>query len=78
MRATGSGDYIWQLSVQAGQPDSLLAHAVCVVPTIRAATTGLKSVLFGDMSAFGVHFTAPVSFERSDDFGFQNDLANFR
>lgn len=78
LKATGSGDYIWQPSVQAGQPDSLLGYPVYVDPTMPAATTGLKSVLFGDMSAYGVRFTGPVRFERSDDFAFQNDLATFR
>jgi HK97 family phage major capsid protein len=43
-----------------------------------AATTGLKSVLFGDLSACGVRCSGPVRFERSDDFAFQNDLATFR
>jgi hypothetical protein len=43
-----------------------------------AATTGLKSVIFGGMSAYGLRFTGPVRIERSDNFAFQNDLTTFR
>jgi HK97 family phage major capsid protein len=74
----GTGGYLWEPSAQAGQPDLLLGHPVYLDPTMPASTTANKSVLFGDMGAYGVRFSGQVRFERSDDYAFGNDLATFR
>jgi HK97 family phage major capsid protein len=50
LKASGSGDYLWQPSVQLGLPSTLLGYEVVQVPGMPAMTTGLISILFGDMA----------------------------
>lgn len=47
----GNSAYLWQPSVQAGVPSTLFGYAVEVNQQMPAATTGNKSVLFGDFYA---------------------------
>ena len=47
----GQGNYIWQPSYVAGQPSTLLGYPVIEVPGMPNMTTGLISMLFGDMEA---------------------------
>jgi HK97 family phage major capsid protein len=47
----GQGNYIWQPTFQAGQPSTLQGYPVVEVPGMPAMTTGLVSILFGDMEA---------------------------
>jgi len=54
----GDGTYIWQMgNVQTGAPGSLLGYNYSVNQAMPAATTGLKSVLFGD---FGKYYVRKV------------------
>jgi HK97 family phage major capsid protein len=46
--------YIWQPGLVAGQPDILLGRPVYTDPDMPAMTTGLKSVIFGDISAYWI------------------------
>lgn len=45
----GQGNYIWQPTFVAGQPSTLAGYPVVEVPGMPNMTTGLVSVLFGDM-----------------------------
>lgn len=45
----GQGNYIWQPSFVAGQPSTLQGYPVIEVPGMPNMTTGLVSILFGDM-----------------------------
>jgi HK97 family phage major capsid protein len=45
----GQGNYIWQPTYVAGEPSTLTGYPVVEVPGMPAMTTGLVSVLFGDM-----------------------------
>jgi HK97 family phage major capsid protein len=47
----GQGNYIWQPTYVAGQPSTLQSYPVVEVPGMPAMTTGLVSILFGDMEA---------------------------
>jgi HK97 family phage major capsid protein len=47
----GQGNYIWQPTFVAGQPATLASYPVVEVPGMPNMTTGLVSVLFGDMAA---------------------------
>ena len=47
----GDGNYIWQPTYVAGQPSTLLGYPVVEVPGMPNMTTGLVSMLFGDMEA---------------------------
>lgn len=73
-----SGAYIWQPSLQAGQPDTLLGYVVHENPDMAAAATGAKSVIFGDMSAYYVRQVRGIDIARDDSVGFLNDLITFR
>ena len=54
----GDGSYIWQMgNVQTGAPGTLLGVPYSVNQAMPAATTGLKSVVFGD---FGKYYVRKV------------------
>ena len=73
-----SGDFLWQPSVQAGQPDRLLGFEVITDPNVAATGTNSNSVAFGDFSAFYIRDVGGVRIERSDDFDFSRDVATWR
>jgi HK97 family phage major capsid protein len=47
----GQGNYIWQPTYVAGEPATLSGYPVVEVPGMPNMTTGLVSILFGDMEA---------------------------
>ena len=63
----GAGDYLWQPSVTAGTPDTLLNRPVytsAYMPTIAASA---KTILFGDLSFYWVADRAGRSFKRLNE-----------
>lgn len=72
------GQYLWQPSLVAGQPDRLLNHEVVTDPNVAAAGTNNLSVAFGDFSTYVIRDVGQVRFERSDDFAFSSDIVTFR
>ena len=63
----GSGQYLWQPSVQAGQPDTILNRPVktsAYVPTVEA---GAKSIAFGDFGYYWVADRQGRSFQRLNE-----------
>jgi HK97 family phage major capsid protein len=70
--------YLWQPSLVAGTPETLLGKPVHTDPNVAAVATSAKSVIFGDISAYIVRLAGGIRFERSDEFAFQNDLVTFR
>jgi HK97 family phage major capsid protein len=75
---TTDGQYIWQPSVIAGQPDTILGKPVLTDPNVAAVGSSAKSVIFGDISQYFVRLAGGVRFERSDEFAFNSDLVTFR
>lgn len=75
---TSDGDYLWQPSLQVGQPDTLLGFSVFENPDVAAAGTGVRSVVFGDMSAYHVRQVGGIQVARSDEYAFNADLITFR
>jgi HK97 family phage major capsid protein len=74
-----SGDFLWQPSVQAGQPDRLLGFPVVTDPNIAATAINANSVAFGDFQAgFVIRDAGSIRIERSDDFAFSADLSTHR
>jgi HK97 family phage major capsid protein len=74
-----TNQYLWQPGLQQGIPDSLLGRPVLTDPTVPVMGVSVKSILFGDFSAYyAIRDVSGVRFERSDDFRFQNDLVAFR
>lgn len=75
---SGTGQYLWQPAVIAGQPDLLLSKPVLTDPNVAATALNAKSVLFGDLSAYAVRIVNGIRFERSNDYAFNTDQVTFR
>lgn len=72
------GQYLFQPSLQAGQPDTLLGFPIFENPDVAAPATSAKSVLFGHFPSYYVRMAGGIRFDRSDDYAFANDLVTFR
>lgn len=60
----GNGQYLWQPSLTAGAPDTLLGRPVHTSAYMPAMTAGAKSILFGDLSYYWVADRQGRSFRR--------------
>jgi predicted phage gp36 major capsid-like protein len=49
-----NGQYIWQPSVQAGQPDRLLGYPIYTSPYVPAVAAGALPIAFGDFSNYWI------------------------
>lgn len=63
----GNGDYLWQPSVRAGQPDTLLNRPVYTSIFMPAIAAGAKSILFGDLGYYWVADRQGRSFKRLNE-----------
>ncbi len=63
----GNGDYIWQPSVSAGTPDTILNRPVYTSSYVPAATAGEKPILFGDLGYYWVADREGRSFKRLNE-----------
>ena len=63
----GAGDYIWQPSVTAGTPDTILNRPVYTSQYMPALAAGNKAMLFGDMSYYWVADRESRSFKRLNE-----------
>jgi HK97 family phage major capsid protein len=63
----GDGQYIWQPSILAGQPDTLLGHDVVINQSMPAMTAGLKAVLFGDIGKYLIRDVMDITLVRLDE-----------
>lgn len=50
----GNGVYLWQPSVQAGQPDRLLGYPLHTSPYVPAVASGSLPIAFGDFSNYWI------------------------
>jgi HK97 family phage major capsid protein len=73
-----TGQYLWQPSLQAGEPDRFGSVPVLTDPFMPATAVNAKSVVFGDFSRYFVRLVGGVRFERSDEFAFSTDLITYR
>lgn len=73
-----TNQYLWQPSMQLGQPDTLLGKPVYTDPNVAAVAVSAKSVVFGDFATYYTRIAGGVRFERSDDFAFGSDQVTFR
>lgn len=60
----GNGQYLWQPSLTAGAPDTLLGRPVHTSAYMPAMAAGAKSILFGDLSYYWVADRQGRSFRR--------------
>lgn len=75
---SADGVYAWEPSTTAGQPDLILGKPVQVDTYVPDAAVSVESILFGDFSSVKVRIAGGIRFERSDDVGFNKDVATFR
>ena len=61
------GRYIWEPSGQLGQPDTLLGRPVAINDDCEDTATGLKPILFGDLSYYWVTWREYMDFQRLDE-----------
>lgn len=73
-----TNQYIWQPSLQVGQPDTLLGFPIYENPDMAATGTAAKSVIFGDFSSYYVRQVRGIEVARDDSVGFVSDLITFR
>ena len=73
-----SGEYLWNNSVLADEPSTLLGRPVVNDTNVADPALSAKSVVFGDMSKYFIRDVKGVRVERSVDFAFQNDLVTWR
>jgi HK97 family phage major capsid protein len=73
-----TGQYIFQPSLVAGTPDTLLGKSVHTDPFMPGTAVNAKSVVFGDFSRYFVRMAGGIRFERSDEYAFNTDLITFR
>ncbi len=70
--------YLFEPSLQAGQPDNLLGFPLYSNPDVAAPALSAKSVIFGLMPKYYVRQAGAVRLDRSDEFAFNADLITFR
>lgn len=73
-----TGQYLWQPSLQAGAPNTFDGERIYTEINMPAVGVGLRSVLYGDFSAYVVRMVEGLRFERSLDFAFNTDLITYR
>lgn len=73
------GRYLWEASLQAGAPDTLLGSPVKPDDNMAAIATGAVTVVYGDFShGYLVRIVGGVRIERSVDYAFNTDLVSYR
>jgi len=63
----GSGQYLWQPSLQAGQPDTILNRPVKTSAYMPVMEAGARSVIFGDLGYYWVADRQGRSFQRLNE-----------
>ena len=74
----GNGQYLWQPSIQAGQPDTIMNRPLktsTYVPTIEAAA---KTIAFGDFGYYWVADRQGRSFQRLNELYAANGQVGFK
>lgn len=74
----GDNQYLWQPGLQAGQPDRILGRPFIASAGAEAATTGLKSLLFGDLSYYVVADRQGTVVQRLNELYAANGQVGFR
>jgi HK97 family phage major capsid protein len=78
LKGAPNGSSIWQPSLTAGEPDTILGKPAYVVPQLPAMAASAKSIYFGELSALKIRIAGGLRFERSNEYAFGNDQVAFR
>lgn len=73
----GNGDYIWQPSVKAGTPDTILNRPVYTSVYMPQMAKGKKAMLFGDLSYYWIADRQGRSFKRLNELYAANGQVGF-
>lgn len=73
-----TGQYLWQPSLQVGQPDMLLGFPIFENPDMVGINTSARSIIFGDFSSYYTRQVRGIEVARDDSVGFVSDLITFR
>lgn len=76
--SSGTNSYVWEASPIAGQPDTILGRPVLVNDDCEAMTTGLKPILFGDLSYYWIAMRQDINFRRLDELYANTDEVGFQ
>lgn len=63
----GNGAYLWQPSVQAGQPDKLLGYELYTSPYVPTAQSGALTIAFGDFKNYWIGDRAGRTVQRLNE-----------
>lgn len=72
------GNYIWRPGLEAGQGDTLFGRPVRTDPDMPAIATGVKAVVFGDISAYVIRDVQGVGIQRLNELYAANGQVGFR
>ena len=73
-----NNQYLWQPSLQLGNPDNLIGRPIATDPNVETIATAKKVMAFGDMSKYFIREAGGIQVDRSVDYAFANDLVTFR
>jgi len=74
----GSGQYIWQPSLQAGQPNTLLGYSYETSSHMPVIGAGAKPILFGDFSSYWIADRDGRSIQRLNELYAATGQVGFR
>ena len=75
---TGDGQYIWQPSLVAGQPDTIMGKPVLTSASMPGVGDANKSIVFGDLSYYWIADRQGIFFKRLDELYAQYGQIGFR
>ncbi len=72
------GEFAWERSSQAGQPDLFLGYRVYTDPNVASLASNATVGVFGDFSAYYIHSVGNVVVDSSTERYFDTDETGFR
>jgi HK97 family phage major capsid protein len=73
-----TGQYLWQPSVSAGSPDTILGRPVYVSGFVPQIAAGAKAMAFGDFSYYWIGDRQGRTFERINELYTETDQVGFK
>ena len=73
----GNGAYLWQPSVQAGQPDRLLGYPLYTSPKVPTMAADARAIAFGDFSCYWIADRAGRTIKRLNELYATNGQVGF-
>lgn len=73
----GNGAYLWQPSLQAGEPDSLFGYPIYTSAFVPVIAAGKPVMAFGDFSYYNIGDRGPRSFQELKELYAGNGMVGF-